>query len=128
MILTSDYIESVARTSGVSLALIHSDSRDRRITRLRQAMMFVLRRKHRMPSPQVARYLNRKDHTTILFGDRAFENYLRHREELAIRYYKIAIRQYIRHKEACVLARDSILSILDQQQQAKEKQCQEIWD
>lgn len=63
----------VAAKHGLTLEELCSPSPKRRFAHPRQEAMWRMYRETRLSSPQIARMLNRKDHTTVLHGVEAYE-------------------------------------------------------
>lgn len=99
MIHAYPFLRTIERVTRIPPEILWSDKRGKAVARVRQAVMFVLRNKAKYPYTAIARYVGRKDHTTVIFGASAFERYLRKKEPLALRCYKIAIRAYVKHKQ-----------------------------
>lgn len=68
-----EIIEDVAQRHDLTVALLQSKHRMRSIAHPRQEAMYLLRATGRWSLPQIGRVLGCRDHTTVLFGIRAFE-------------------------------------------------------
>ncbi len=61
-------LDAVCQYYNLPIKLIKSDKRDKPISEPRQIIMYLLRQNTRMTNAEIASYLERKDHTTILHG------------------------------------------------------------
>lgn len=68
--LPNDIIREVAQRHGLTFDDLLSQSRVRPLAHARQEAMWELRQRTRLSYPQIARRLNRTDHTTALQGAR----------------------------------------------------------
>lgn len=71
-----EIIKEVAGRHGLTAADLRSDTRRRAISRPRQEAMWELRKRTKLSFPQIARRLNRTDHTTAIHAVRAHERRL----------------------------------------------------
>jgi hypothetical protein len=67
--------------------------------RMRMALAYVGRHKMKLAYPQIAKVLKR-DHSSVIHGDKVFRAKLAEGDDLAIRYYKIAVRAWVQAKRA----------------------------
>lgn len=66
-------IEAVADSHGVTVADLVGPRRDQQIARARHHAMHQLHSELGLSSPVIGRLLGNRDHTTVLYGLRAFE-------------------------------------------------------
>lgn len=79
-ITAKQIIRSVAEKHGMTVEVLLSESRLKRIAHARQEAMWEIRRRTKLSFPQIAERLGRKDHTTAWHGVRAHERRLAERE------------------------------------------------
>lgn len=63
-----DILDTVCEYYGLPMKLIKSEKRDKPIVEPRQILMYLLNKHTTMTLVEIAAYLNRKDHTTIMHG------------------------------------------------------------
>lgn len=69
-------LDAVCQYYNLPIKLIKSEKRDKPISEPRQIIMYLLRQNTRMTNAEIASYLERKDHTTILHGVKKIVNLL----------------------------------------------------
>ncbi len=69
-------LDAVCQYYNLPIKLIKSEKRDKPISEPRQIIMYLLRQNTRMTNSEIASYLERKDHTTILHGVKKIANLL----------------------------------------------------
>lgn len=113
MIFFDDWLRDVSRVSGIAPAKLLGTTRFLPEVRLRQAMMFVLRRKTPLSNKQIALRLGKLDHSTVIHAVEVMGRKLRQRDERTLRAYRIAIRAYVSLQQKERLALRSIKGAVD---------------
>lgn len=102
MVPMQKLIAEVSKISHVPVERIDGRGRHRDVVRLRQAIVYVVRRKTRksvlgpMSYPALARWLGGLDHSTVMHGDKELLNRMRHKESTALAAYRIVVRAYVK--------------------------------
>ena len=68
----SDVLESVCERAGIPVKDVMGPSRRVKISDARQCFMYIAKRRGWHSYPQIATAVNRKDHTTAMYGARAY--------------------------------------------------------
>tara|TARA_R110000868_G_scaffold31325_2_gene114838 strand:- start:29309 stop:29845 length:537 start_codon:yes stop_codon:yes gene_type:complete len=66
----SEITSLVSEHTGIAVGRLLSEGRSHPVVRYRQVVMFLARAHSRKSFPEIARYLRRRDHTTVIFGAR----------------------------------------------------------
>jgi len=71
-------VDVVADHYGLTLAEMYGPGRARSLSHPRQMAMYLARKRTGASLPQIAKYLRRADHTTIMHGIKVFEDRIKH--------------------------------------------------
>lgn len=86
-------VSAVAEFTGVDEDSLRGQRRDKKTASARRLAMYLLREESRLPSTRVGDELGGKDHSTVLYGQRRFEELLEADSEL--RQALVSVRQAI---------------------------------
>ncbi|MDP2860522.1 MAG: DnaA/Hda family protein, partial [bacterium] len=67
-IAPKEILEAVAECFSLKTSVFRSQTREQKVALPRQILMYLLRTEVKMPLMEIADFLNRKDHTTIIHG------------------------------------------------------------
>ena len=86
-------IKCVVKITGISIEKIKSNKRDKVSTMARRITMYLLREDAHMTSTAVAQMLGGKDHSTVIYAQKAIEKQIQ--KDLILREKIIEIRELI---------------------------------
>jgi chromosomal replication initiator protein len=96
----STVITAVAEQTGVSEDMLRGVRRDKKTALARRVAMYLLREESRLPSTRVGELLGGKDHSTVLYAQKRFEEQLE--TDPALRQELVAIRHAIAVRTSAV--------------------------
>lgn len=104
----SEFVELVAYRTKFSLNDLLGGSRRKPVCRVRQVMVFVLKRKVKKSYPQIGMTFNRMDHSSCIYAVRTVERLLQQRDPHVIAIYRTVIRCLLTARNAEAARRHSI--------------------